>query len=93
MLAALKSVPRLVLPKGDFVCDTSIDPTIGIPVTKNCRYVTNGSLTVVYDDTFSDMIKEFLTSLAYSGACALIGGAAGFLAAVALSKVTAPHVD
>ena len=93
LLAALKSGPRLVLPKGDFVCDSVMDPTLGIPVKENCRYVTDSSLTVVYDYTIGDMIKEFLTSLAYSGACALIGGAAGFLAAVALSKVTAPQVD
>jgi hypothetical protein len=89
VLAGLKSTPRLVLPKSDFVCDTVIDPTLGIPVQDNCRFVPQGSFEVVYDYTFGDMVREFLTSLVYSGVAALIGGGVGLLLSVALPKSTA----
>jgi hypothetical protein len=90
LLAGLKTTPRFVLPTTHIACDTSVDPTTGLPVTGDCRFVTEGTATFVYDYTLGDMVRDFLISLAYSGVAALLGGAAGYLAAVALAKPSGP---
>jgi hypothetical protein len=92
-LAALKSAPRLVLPKSDFVCDAGVDPTYGLPVQTNCRFVANGDFEFVSDYTIVDMLKEFVTSAVISGACVAIGGAVGLLVAIALGKFTKPQLE
>jgi hypothetical protein len=79
-LAALKSVPRLVVPTTRFTCDHA-PGLLGIPEATNCRWASSGTLHAVYDYTLGDFWSEFFGSLLRDAVLGVIGYAAGFLVA------------
>jgi len=80
LLAAAKSAPRLAVPEWHFVCDRTTGE-FGIPVSTNCRTVTEGTVGVVYDYTLGDMVHDFFFSMVQEVVFGLIGAAIGIIIA------------
>jgi hypothetical protein len=78
LLAGLRSAPRLVLPKQNFVCDDG---------GTHCRFEADGPIQTVYDYTFGDFVREFAVSLVRDAVLALAGAAVG----VAVAAVVLRH--
>jgi len=80
LLAAVKSAPRLAVPDFHFVCDR-VPGEFGIPVSTNCRTVTEGTVGVVYDYTLADLAHDFFFSMVQEVVFGLIGAAVGIILA------------
>ena len=78
LLANIKSVPRLVLPETNFVCDKELGE-FGIPVSTNCRWITEGTVHTVQDYTLGDWFSDFLSAILQDAVFGAIGAAVGFL--------------
>jgi hypothetical protein len=85
LLAAVKSAPRLAIPETRFVCDR-VPGEFGIPVSTNCRTVTEGTVGVVYDYTLGDMVYDFFFSMVQEVVFGLIGAAIGIIAATVVRR-------
>jgi hypothetical protein len=80
LLAAVKSAPRMVVPETSFVCDRTTGE-FGIPVSTNCRAVTDGTVGFVYDYTLGDLVHDFFFSMVQEVVFGLIGAAVGVILA------------
>jgi uncharacterized membrane protein YeaQ/YmgE (transglycosylase-associated protein family) len=85
LLAAVRSAPRLVIPETRFVCDR-VTGEFGIPVSANCRTVTEGTVGVVYDYTLGDMLYDFFFSMVQEVVFGLIGAAVGIIVATVVRR-------
>jgi len=59
--AGLRSVPRLVVPEHDLVCDRTTGP-FGIEETSNCRFESVGEFSTVVDYSLGDMMRDVVVS-------------------------------
>lgn len=83
VLAAIKSLPRLVVPSASFLCDREPSPLSGILVETNCRLATAGTFQTVYDYTLGDYLRDFVVFIARD--CVL--GVIGLLIGIAFATV------
>ena len=81
VLACAKSAPRLVLPTTRYSCDRVPGP-LGIPVTANCHWITDGTLHTVQDYTMADLLRDFFASLVQDAVFTAVGASAGIVVAV-----------
>lgn len=76
LLAALKSIPRFVLPKTSFTCDQAPGP-LGFPVTTNCGPVSVGRPHFEGGYSLREFVRDYTVSLlqdlVYGGLGALVG--------------------
>jgi hypothetical protein len=84
LLAALKSVPRLAVPKTSFTCDHA-PGLLGIPEATNCRWISEGAVGMVYDYTLGDFAAEFFGGLLRDFVLGGLAYAAGFAVATAVT--------
>jgi hypothetical protein len=92
LLAMLKSGPRLIIPESHYVCDRE-PGALGIEVSTNCRFETQGTFRTVYDYSILDFIKDFYTSVFYELVFGAVGALAGLLCAMLVMRGrTAPRV-
>ena len=85
LLAALRSTPRLIVPQGQFQCETTPGP-LGLPQTTGCEYVTNGSIQVAYDYTLGDMARDFAVSLGQDVVLGALGAGLGIIVAAIVRR-------
>jgi hypothetical protein len=77
LLASLRSVPRLVFPKQNFVCDEG---------GTDCRFEADGPIQTVYDYSFGDFVREFVVSLVRDAALAFAAAAVGVAVATVVLR-------
>jgi len=85
LLAFLKTVPRLVVPKTTLSCDDVAGP-FGIP-QKSCHFTTTGTFHTVQDFTVLDAITEIVESVARDALLALAGWGLGWVVMTVLLRM------
>jgi hypothetical protein len=85
LLAVVRSTPHLIVPHGQFECD-SIPGPLGLPQTTGCEYVMEGTVHVAYDYTLDVMARDFAVSLVQDVVLGAVGAGLGIIVAAMIRR-------